>query len=906
MAIAGVPTTAGNDTVTVTPTGGFSVDALGGTDTLVLNYSSLASDVRYQYIGGGWGRYTDDVASQMDFVNFERYNLTGGSGDDVLNGGTDIDRLVGGAGNDLLQGGRGADVIDGGAGADRWSADYGTLGVAVTLTLLASGVATVGGAGAHVSGIEAVSLTTGAGADRINTSAFVGNDTVDSGLGNDTVALGRGVDRTDGGVGGIDTLVMDWSAITDPSLGIGQTYLGGGWYRYASASGDQLDFVNYESYRLTGGAGNDTLAGGLRGDSLTGNDGNDFLDSGGGRGVDTVSGGNGVDTWQVDTSTRFGTTTINLETQTTSFGALLSGIEQIRFTGGNAADSITALAGVFNDRFSTGIGSDTITTGRGNDWANAGDGAGIDTLVMDWSSMDDARYGISNTYLGGNWYRYASGSGDQLDYYGFETFVLTGGAGNDYLVGGARNDTLAGGLGDDTLNSAVGGGMVDGGAGTDRWQADLSSRGPAVFSASASQTTAQLTGIGLAVSGIEALDLTTGNGDDSISTAGFAFNDSIVSQGGDDTLDTGLGLDRVDGGADVDTLVANYSSAVTAVNQIYLGGSWNRLQMADGSSHVDYFGIEQFNLTGGRGYDSLSGGAMDDRLIGGIGNDTLNGGGGNDVINGGVGDDTWVGAYGDLGTSLSLNMTALGAGTLLGVGTRLIGIENVTLATGSGDDRINLGRLHGNDTITSGEGDDVVNLGRGTHDQLDAGGGVDTMIVNMGSSTSGVRMSYAGGGWTRADGTNGDYSLWFLGVETVRITGSSHNDRLYGLGGNDILGGGNGVDFLDGGQGNDRLIGGAGADVFVFSDIWNAGVDQITDAAAGEILRMTGVALTGNMGSGDGSTLTTGQMDLSVAGGVTTLHLGLDGTAGADFSVQLTGAFAASDFLLSGSDLLLV
>lgn len=901
MAIAGLPTTAGNDTVTVTPTGGFSVDALGGTDTLVLNYSSLASDVRYKYIGGGWGRYTDDVLSRMDFINFERYNLTGGSGDDILYGANDNDRLIGGAGYDYLSSGLGADTIDGGAGVDRWAADYSTVAGPVSLTLKAAGFAFVGGTGAQVAGIEQVSLTTGAGNDVINTQAFIGNDTVSSGTGNDWVLLGRGNDNANGG-GGNDVLVMNWSGITDVNDGIGYTNLGGGWYRYSASSGDQLDFINFERYRLIGGAGNDKLVGAGLNDTLVGNGGDDFL--AGDAGVDAVYGGAGEDTWRVDTSARVGATTINLVTQATNYGAVLASIEQIQYTGGNAADTVTALAGVHNDTFVTSAGADTVTTGRGRDNANGGDG--VDTLVMDWSTISDVHHGITNVYLGGYWSRYASASGDQLDYFGFEAFTLTGGAGDDTLFGGGLNDTLIGNDGDDYLDSGQGGGVVTGGLGADRWVADLSTLNRAVFNASASQTTAQLGAIGLAVTGIEALSLTTGNGNDVIRTDGFALNDTILTNAGNDYIDTGLGIDTVNGGVGDDILAANYSSATSAVNQVYLGGGWNRLQMADGSNHIDYYGIERFRLIGGSGNDVLGGGALNDTLAGGSGNDWLDGGSGTDVILGGTGNDTWVGNYGALGAAVSLTLNASGNGTVVGTGTTLRSIENVRLTTGAGADTISTGAVVGNDNLSTGDGNDVINIGRGHSEWVNAGGGVDLLIAGFAMAATGVRMSYLGGGWTRAESTSGDYRLDFVGVESVGFYGSEHNDRLYGFANDDTLAGNAGVDFLDGGQGNDRLSGGAGADVFVFSDIRNAGVDLITDAAASEILRMTGVTLTGNMGSGDGSTLTTGQMDLSVANGVTTLHLGLDGTAGADFSVQLTGAFAASDFLLSGSDVLLV
>ncbi len=902
MPITGTPTV-GNDVVTVTPTGSYSVNADTGTDTLVMNYASLAGDIRYQDIGGGWYRYTDDARTSIDFVNFEKFNLTGGSGDDVLVGRNDADTLVGGAGSDLISSGLGADIVTGGGGMDRWSTDYGTFGVAVTVTLLTSGTATVGGSGAQVTGIEALTLTTGAGADRINTAAFAGNDWINAGAGNDNVALGLGSDSSNGG-DDIDTMVMDWSGLTDPNAHITWSDIGGGWGRYSAASGDRLDYVNYEKFVLTGGAGGDVLYGGGLNDNLTGNGGNDLLDSG--AGDDTVSGGAGEDIWRVNTSARAGNTTINLETQIANYGAVLSGIERIQFTGGNGTDTITARAGVFNDSFVTGTGSDIITTGRGVDSANAGDVDGTDTLVMDWSGITDIRQGISHADIGGGWNRYSSGSGDRLDYYGFEVFKLTGGAGDDRLYGGARADTLAGGIGDDLLNSGTGAGNIAGGEGSDRWQADLSAYGNAVFSATASQTVAQLGDIGLSVTGIEALDLTTGNGRDNISTAGYGFNDGVSTAGGNDTVNTGLGTDWFNGGADTDVLVADYSTAISGINQVDIGGGWTRLQMVDGTSRVDYINVERFDLTGGLGNDTLSGGALGDSLTGGAGNDWLNSGRGSDVIKGGVGIDTWIGDYSNLGVNLAFTLSDLGKGKVLGVGTTVNTVENVNIATGSGADTINLGAASGNDTVSTGDGDDIINMGRGRYESLNAGGGVDALTISFADAATGIRMYDIGGGWWRAASTGGDYRFDFAGVETFDITGSNRSDRVNGFGGADTLAGGGGADFVDGGAGVDVLSGGTGADVFVFSDIWNAGVDLITDADTGDILRMNGVGLTGTMHTGTGATLPGGQMDLSVAGGVTTLHLGLDGTAGADFSVRLTGVFAAGDFVLSGSDVLLM
>ena len=176
----------------------------------------------------------------------------------MLRGRDEVDTLSGGGGNDDISSGLGADIITGGGGMDRWSTNYGSLGTAVTLTLLATGTATVGGSGAQITGIEALSLTTGAGDDGIDSQAFAADDWISAGAGTDLVALGRGVDSSNGG-DDIDTMVMDWSALTDANAHIIWVDIGGGSGRYAASSGDRLDFVNYERFVLTGGAGGDVL-----------------------------------------------------------------------------------------------------------------------------------------------------------------------------------------------------------------------------------------------------------------------------------------------------------------------------------------------------------------------------------------------------------------------------------------------------------------------------------------------------------------------------------------------------------------------------------------------------------------------------------------------------------------------
>ena len=58
------------------------------------------------------------------FKNIERFDITGGSGNDTLTGGADDDYLAGGAGDD---------VLDGGAGDDTAVFDYRSASANLTL-----------------------------------------------------------------------------------------------------------------------------------------------------------------------------------------------------------------------------------------------------------------------------------------------------------------------------------------------------------------------------------------------------------------------------------------------------------------------------------------------------------------------------------------------------------------------------------------------------------------------------------------------------------------------------------------------------------------------------------------------------------------------------------------------------
>jgi Ca2+-binding RTX toxin-like protein len=233
------------------------------------------------------------------------------------------------------------------------------------------------------------------------------------------------------------------------------------------------------------------------------------------------------------------------------------------------------------------------------------------------------------------------------------------------------------------------------------------------------------------------------------------------------------------------------------------------------------------------------------------GDDVIKGGGGADRIYGQEGNDTASYFDSDAGVIVSL-----AAGRGLGGyahGDRLSSIENLTGSTHSdlliGDNGANvLNGLAGNDRLKGGGGADALN----------GGSGIDT--ADYRESASGVFVSLfhdvAANGDAEGDqldsienltGSDHDDDLWGDdginvingggGNDTLKggggadtIGGGSDNDTLYGMDGLDVMDGGTGSDTLIGGANGDRMTGGADADTFVFTSMADIG-----DGSAGAL-----------------------------------------------------------------------
>ncbi|MGE0332005.1 MAG: hypothetical protein AB7P37_15105, partial [Ramlibacter sp.] len=860
---------------------------------------ALTGDYNNNYLAGNAGNDT----------------LLGGDGNDDLNGGDGDDNLNGGTGDDLLRGDAGNDALDGGADRDRVSYNDATSGVTLNL---GTGTATGAAIGTDtLSGIEDASGSnqadslTGNSADNA-IEGLDGNDTVAGDAGNDFLSGGSGADNLQGGAG-LDALrggtgadALDGGADTDEAdysdaVGAVTASLAGGT---ATVAGDAADtLANIENLRgsayddaltgdtganmLVGGSGNDTINGGdgndnLRGDAgndvLNGGAGNDYINAGGSGdgGSDTVDGGDGYDVVSFNyggegAGVTFTSTGPN-GTQADPLGGThtLSNVEEVHIIGGFGNDTFTG----DNARnwIQGGAGNDTLTGGAGNDsFAYTTQGSGIDRIT-DLSAGDNLAINnpggpvvtLSSTILSGN---DASGltkgqvmvgtpSGgvtrihvgtddnagadieiDLVGTYSASEFSVTNDSFNGYL-NYTPAATLTGTAGNDTLTGGSGNDTLDGLGGNDSL---------------------------------------TGNGG----------NDSLLGGAGADTLHGGAGNDTLDGGTITDTVnlsdlnVVNYFSATTGVSVNLqtgtasdgLGGtdSLSNLNFVNGSAHND-------TLTGSNSqiFEQFDGGLGDDVIDGGT-IDTVTMANGNRV--------TYTSATGAVQVDLSLNKATGAAGNDT--------LTNISYVRGSnsGD------TLKGSNTTAYVETFD----GRGGNDTIDGAGGFDVVRYDTGAATTGVTVNLAS--FTATDGQGGTDTL--NNVENVRgtnfndsITGDANLNYLEGMGGNDTIVAGDGDDNLLGGAGDDVLTGGTGADIFRFAASGN-GVDTITDLGAGDAIGVGYGLTTGTATAGDGSTVTSGGVQVSSSGGTTTLYIDTNNTAGAEVQINVAGTYAATAFTVT-------
>ena len=832
----------GEDVITVT--GGLdSTNGGDGDDLLVVDYSAIAGAFTSVNLGGGVGRLTNSSTASVDFREFERFNIITGAGADVINltiasgvgGGSDTVRS--GAGDDVINTGAGAAVIDGGAGFDEWRADYSAVTASGYLDLSLAGTQSF--LGGSVTGIEAVSLTLGAGNDTILTLTGAAGmnraETLNGGDGNDVIGVGSGADVANGGLGD-DLLIVDYSAIAGTFVSVN---LGGGVGRLTNSSTASIDYREFERFDISTGAGADvinlTIAAGTGGgaDTVRSGGGDDTISTG--AGVAVVDGGAGRDSWQADLSFATAGGYLDLSSATTQafLGGSVTGVEAVRLVLGSGADTVLTLTGVagqgLSDSVDGGAGDDVVGVGGGADTADGGDGD--DLLIVDYSAVAGA---FASVNLGGGTARLTNSSTASVDYREFERFDVTTGAGNDTI-----NLTTAGmGGGDDTVNAGTGTDNVNTGAGFDRLVVDYSAATVGIVSNFSGTLAAGFSGsyaagaqFTVSFAGVESFDIRGGSGADNIATGGAA--DTLQGGGGADTLNGGGGDDLIEGGVGNDTLVGgdgndtvSYASSVSGVG-VSLEAVGNQNTLGAGIDNLS--GFE--NLRGSGFADTLSGDGAGNRIEGLGGGDSLFGFGGNDTLIGGEGGDTLTGGagadlmFGDAGAEIFR----------IGIGDSTLAESDVIRDFVSGEDRLMLTDLNpvaaalvliqqsaaGSVVLVDADADGAFETRILLSDSITAG----DVSVQVGVSVVGDATNQVLRGTTRTDALAG-------GGGDDQIAGAAGNDSLYGQDGNDLIYGQDGGDFAYGGAGADAILGGEGDDALLGEE----GADSLFGEAGVDLL----------------------------------------------------------------------
>ncbi|HEY0312959.1 MAG TPA: calcium-binding protein [Allosphingosinicella sp.] len=887
-----VSTLGGNDTIRITAFGVKTVNAGTGNDFLLIDWSNATASVTrpsgptVNGTDGGWdGQYRNNMdGSTVTYSSVERFDISTGSAGDFITTASGDDVVHLGGGDDYVNVGSGNDTADGGAGIDAISANLSAVTGAVLWNLQTGSYS--GPIGNFVNFEYFGTLQTGSGNDVIVTTSLNAGETIITGAGDDSVTIAGGGDSVDGGLG-TDTLIVDYSAATQSVTEYGPTANASGGYDGQFHNFGEGAFVSYysiEKFNITTGSGADTIVTKDGDDVVHLGGGDDFVDVG--TGGDTADGGAGVDGISANLLDTAGAVVWNLQTNSFSnpggpdsfvnfeyFGTIIT-------AGGN--DVITTAAGGHNETITTGAGNDTVTVLDGADHANMG--IGTDTLVVDYHAATQGvitNIGPSANGVDGGWdgEYYNNTDNSHVDYNSVERFVITTGGGNDNIVTKDGNDVVTLNGGDDFVDVGTGTDSADGGTGIDGISADLSDATGAIVW---NLKTNSFSGGPDSFANFEYFGaVTTGGGNDIITTASGGHNETINTGSGNDIVKVVDGADQVNGGSGIDRLVIDYTAATQSVitnvgpsANAALGGWDGEFYNNTDNSRVDYSSIEGFDIATGSGSDSITTADGNDLILTGLGDDVVHaaggddwveGGGGNDTLDGGTGIDTL--SYASAGSAVTVDLSNAAQQDTVGAG--LDTLSNFEILIGSAY----------NDTLTGNGGANRIDGGAGA-DSMTGGAGDDVYIVDDNGDSE---HELAGGGFDEVRSTA---TMTVLGAEVEKLTGllatgqsligNASDNIITGAAGDDTIFGGAGADAMTGGKGNDTYDVDNAGDTVV--EIDGEGTDTVRTSLASYLLAANVEKLVGTASSGQA--LTGNGLDNDITG--STGNDTIDGGLGAD------------------------
>ena len=872
----------------------YRIDFVNGDSVTVENGFGSANEQieRIDFLDGSLDQTAITAALNANQATDGDDTISGSSGDDIIFGGRGNDSLLGGSGSDLYRFnvGDGQDTLfDNGSTGDIDTLDFTGYALAdATFSRVnfndyqitfANGDSVVveNGLNDLRDNIDIIQFTDQSidfatirqtvfdtqitdGDDTV--LGFLTDDTLEGGLGNDRLEGDRGNDTYIFNVGdGQDSVFDDGlSSNTNDTI----VFTG---YDLADAT---FERVNFDDYRVSFANGDSVL-----------------VDNGVNNSSDRIE-------------------SLQFQDQTLNFSQILTAITEAQQTDGDD----TILGTDFGDTIEGGLGNDILRGDFGEDTYIFNVGDGQDTLFDDGvSGQTDmlifTGYALADaTFVRVNYndYRVEFANGDSvlvqvsinrtrdsldviqftdqsLNYAEIREAVIatTQTDGDDTVLGTDFGDTLEGGLGNDRLEGDFGADtyIFNVGDGQDSVRDD---------GTSGQTDTIVFTGYALADATIERVNfddyrvvfangdsVTVDNGlnttsddinvlqftDQSLTTLEIraAVVASDQTDGDDtvqgtvfaDTLNGGLGNDRLEGDSGADTYVFgvgggqdvvrddgfsrdvdtieftdyNFADATfTLVNTndyaitfangdsvLVVSGLNNtsdrieQVQFVD--QLLDFAGIQAALAanSGSAVADVIQGSNYGDQLSGLAGDDTINGAGGDDVLSGGDGNDLLIGGAGN-------DILAGGAGT-----------NTYEFSSGDGNDFIDDGNGDNDDILvfTDFASADATYSRIGPNLLIEFANGDSVQIENAsgGATDSVVEVRYTDQTLTVADILDSLRSQPTAGDDSLE--GTADNDIIDGLAGDDSLAGLAGDDILSGGAGNDTITGGAGADQILFA-----------------------------------------------------------------------------------------
>ena len=753
--------------------------------------------------------------------------IYGTEGNDLLLDTSAQDEIFAFAGNDEIETTSGNDIIYGDVGIDKLTFNRSSDSEDTFFALQNYD---------NYNGDGYLEISSPNSSEQINYIYFYGIEKLEffTGRGNDYISTGKGFNAVDGG-SGFDVLDLEFG---DSSSGVTSRLDSQSQGEYVSEEG-VVGFSNIEAVKIHGSSYDDILVGfaveynWLYSEMFS---------------TPMIDGGMGFDELVLNYSHRNRDVGVSVsydhihvfDNSGSSKSLNFKNIEAINITTGRGDDNIdlgyynhsdnTINAGGGNDYISTGQSFDIIDGSYGFDVIDGG--YGFDVLDLDFGSSSS---GITSRLDGRSQGEYVSDEG-VVNFSNIEAVNIYGSSYDDILVGFAiEYDWL--------YSEMFSTPMIDGGMGFDELVLDYSHHNQnlevsvdykkiyiSVFDNYGSSKS-------LNFKNIEAVNITTGRGDDNINLGYDNYSDDTINAGGGNDyiyyISTGKGFDVVDGGSGYDFLFLNFTDSTSSVTSDLID--------SDSGEYISNEGLVEFSNIEAV---EIQGSSYDDVLVAPAGKSNAVGSFVPFVpfVDGNSGFDELVVDYSDnsrhhdvtvnFNIHRNSSINSYGHQNNRNTSIEFNDIESLNITTGRGRNFIDLGlNNYSDDIVNAGGGNDYIFTGKG-FDVIDGGSGFDVLNLDFTDSVNGVTSSLSSD--RSGEYSDNDYAFEtaFDSIEAVNIVASSEDDFLYGLKGQDTIYGelgadtvvgGHGTDFIDGGLGEDSLRGGDDDDILS----GGAGVDTI-------------------------------------------------------------------------------